>query len=146
MSKNTSKFDREKFVFLNQQFIQKEFRYHNEIEQRESTIKFRDLLLEQCPDLDEEIRKVTYPNLAKIMEILIPRIEFYKDLLKHRYFYRKPDFEETRALSLKKKILKDPQAALSILQVLVERFEQLPEKFSSEEFNMICSKYLYEQF
>lgn len=81
IGKSPCKFEEEKFKYLNSQHIRKKYVYYNSDERKESTTRFRKLLLEQLPEyLHSEIRKFLYPKLAKIMDLMIPRIQFYGDL------------------------------------------------------------------
>jgi glutamyl/glutaminyl-tRNA synthetase len=81
VGKSPCKFEEEKVKYLNSQHIKRKFIYYNMNERRESTSRFRDLLFINLPEeLHAGIRKYNYLKLAKVMDIIMSRIQFYSDL------------------------------------------------------------------
>lgn len=108
IGKSPCKFYIEKFKYFNSQFIRKKYVYYNAEERKESTVRFRQLLIEQMPErIHSEIRKLSYNNMAKIMDMMVPRIQFYSDLVQHTYFFEEPDFTSDIAQKFEEKLMKD---------------------------------------
>jgi len=81
ITKSPSKFDIEKFKFFNSNFIRKKYVYYTPEERKESTLRFRKLWMQILPEsLHTNIRGFEYKKIAKVMDLMIPRIQFYGDL------------------------------------------------------------------
>ena len=85
----------------------------------DKTEKFRSLLIEYMPDLNVSISEFSESKLTKIMDLMVPRLQFNQDLLKHSYFFEDPDFEVDFSLRFKKKVMKNPKSSRSILASLI---------------------------
>ena len=83
--------------------------------------------------------------MAKIMDLMVPRIQFYNDLKNHTYFFTKPDFGSKIAKKFYRKVMKKPRRDMKILEDLLERLSQVDEDFKREDVSRVCSEYLYEQ-
>lgn len=67
IGKSPCKFDIEKFKFYNSHHIRRKYVYYNSEERKESTVRFRKVLLEYLPErVHSEIRKYKYKPMAKI--------------------------------------------------------------------------------
>ena len=146
IGKNSSKFEEEKVKYFNSQHIKRKFIYYNMNERRESTGRFRELLFKNLPEeLHPNIRKYSYFKLARIMDIVIPRIQFYSDLNKHWYFFEDPDFSTAAAQADWKRTLRDPDQAKKVLNDLYDDLNKLDENFLKDDVHKLCSSYIYEQ-
>ena len=74
VSRRSSKFDKDKFLFFNSQFINQKFEYSNNSEKADRTEKFRSLLIEYMPDLNVSISEFSESKLTKIMDLMVPRL------------------------------------------------------------------------
>ena len=142
IGKSPCKFDEEKFKFFNSHHIRRKYVYYNSDERKESTVRFRKLLLEQLPErLHTAIRKYDYKVLAKIMDLMVPRIQFYSDLANHTYYFEDPDFTSEIASKFEDRVIKDkdtqPVGVEEILNHLYTEFEKLPEEFKKDDVSKV---------
>ncbi|CAI2361875.1 unnamed protein product [Moneuplotes crassus] len=146
IGKSPCKFDIDKFKFFNSHHIRKSYIYYNSDERKESSVRFRNLLLKILPEeLHSAIRQYTYKPMAKIMDMMIPRIQFYSDLKKHTYYFQKPDFDSEIAQKFYKKVMSQPEKSKVILEDLHSGLSELDSDFKREDVAKVCSVYLYEQ-
>ena len=146
IGKSNWKFDEEKLKYYNSQHLRRSFIYYNMNERRESTTRFRQLLFDHLPEeVHSEIRKYNYLKIAKIMDIVIPRINFYSDIINYIYFFKDPEFTSKEAQASWKKVIKDSNQAKTILSDLYDALSKLDDKFLKEEVHKVLSVYLYEK-
>ena len=86
-----------------------------------------------------------YKPMAKIMDLMIPRIQFYSDFNKHTYYFEKPDFESKIAKKFYRKVMKKPKQSKKILESLYHELNKLDDAFKRKDVAKVCSVYLYEQ-
>lgn len=176
IGKAPCKFEESKFVFLNSHHIRKKFEYYNADERKESTVRFRKILTEvldgrppaeldidnlSTPGIEKEhtkekakthseavqnMLKMDYKRIAKIMDLMIPRINFYKDMANHKYFFTDPDFSTDLASGFKKSVITDIEKSITTLTDLYNRLTLIQEDdWKKDDVNKECSMYLYEQ-
>lgn len=86
------------------------------------------------------------------MDMMKPRIHYFKDLKNHTYFFEEPTYSDKRAQKFLKKLSQPDEVKIEILQDLITLLEkhqesvdkELQDLISNDTINKICSMYLYE--
>lgn len=88
-----------KLEFLNAQHIRNKFTYFEDpVDKKNCVTEFRAILLENLDDkFHSKIRQTSDTKLVKIMDMMKPRIHYFKDLKNHTYFFEEPIYSDARA-------------------------------------------------
>ena len=81
IGKSPCKFEETNFKHLNSQHIRKKFTHSTDKEKQIRVMDFRKILVDHLPEkLRSEIQKCSDDKICHIMDIMVPRIQFYSDL------------------------------------------------------------------
>jgi glutamyl/glutaminyl-tRNA synthetase len=152
VGKSGVKFDEKKLEYLNQMHIRFKFQYFEDPREKQLCLEeWRQVMLETLPSsFHRQIKGLSDLNVCRIMDMMKVRIHFYKDLLKHTYFFQQPDYSSETAAKFSKKLKQPSSVKVQILTDLVGIFKSMQKQAPSSDFvdatamNKACSAYLFE--
>ena len=68
--------------------------------------------------LHSKVRQTSDAKLIKIMDMMKPRIHYFKDLKNHTYFFEQPSYTDARSIKFFKKLSQPNEVKIEILEDL----------------------------
>ena len=146
IGKSGVKFSQEKLEYFNSMHLRNRFDAFDQLDIKKATNSWRKMLLDHLPsELHPQIKRMNELKMKKIMELMKIRIHFFKDMIKHTYFFVDPEYDTQIATKFAKKLKQSPEVQVKILKDLKDRFSKFSDdSFSADSIHKECSKYLFE--